>query len=85
MARGPNVLGSGVPTDGPYIIYLFSELHHDPVSDDKVADVMRNFIEQVRTLSKSRGLDQPFTYLNYADRSQDGQIMEGYGMDNVAN
>jgi hypothetical protein len=84
LAKGPNVLGSGVPTDCPYIIYLFSELHHDPASDDKVADVMRSFIEQIRTLSTSRGLGQAFTYLNYADRSQDGQIMEGYGKENVA-
>jgi hypothetical protein len=83
LAKGPNMLGSGV-LDGPYIIILFGARYSSPESDAAVSAAMLNLIDQIDALSTSRGLAQNFKYLNYADGSQDKQVLEGYGAANVA-
>lgn len=83
LTKGRNNLGSGV-SDGPYIICLFGTAYSSSASDSKVAAAMLSLIDQIDTLAASRGLGLDFKYLNYADGSQDKQVLKGYGASNVA-
>jgi hypothetical protein len=83
LATGHNMLGSGV-SDGPYIICLFGTAYSSPASDSRVAAAMLSLIGQIDELAASRGLGLDFKYLNYADGTQDKQVLEGYGASNVA-
>lgn len=69
-------------SDGPFIICLVNTVHANATSDDLISSTVLNLIEQIDTLSLSKGLGMRHRFLNYTFGSQ--KILEGYGAVNVA-
>ena len=69
-------------SDGPLVLCLVTLTWSSSVDDATVSGVGRRIIGQIDHASKSRGLFNPFKYLNYADVDQDP--ISGYGPDVVA-
>ncbi|CZR66000.1 related to 6-HYDROXY-D-NICOTINE OXIDASE [Phialocephala subalpina] len=78
--NGGNILGLD-PSDGPLILFLATVTWHDSVNDLPITQAIETYFSQIDTLSKSLGLYNEYSYLNYAYKDQ--KVMKGYGKENL--
>lgn len=73
---GGNSLGLDA-ADGPRIITLVAATWDNAADDEAVTAAAKSVIKQIEHAAKSRGVYDPFKYLNYAYAGQ--AVFEGYG------
>ena len=80
VARGRNILGLD-RTEENQVLYLFDLGWFDEADDDKLLSAAATLMDQVAQLTRSKGKENDWIYLNYALAEQDP--LGSYGAANV--
>lgn len=80
VKRGGNVLGLD-RAKGNQVLFLFFVQWDDPERDEELQNAASTLMDQVTQLTKSKGKDNDWIYLNYALANQDP--LGSYGQENV--
>ena len=79
--RGGNILGLD-RAKGNQVLFLFFVQWDDASKDDVIQKSASTFMQQITDLTKSKGKDNDWIYLNYALADQD--VLGSYGAENIA-